>query len=348
MPYVSIPGSVGPLDIFYSIATPTSPDATTMVSHLPVVLFLHSGYIAQQVFEAQFSDFDLRRFNLVTLDFRSFGRTKGVIGDVRYTPTESVVDVFQFMEALHLPPCHIFGLSIGCSVALELTGAHPDRVLSLTLCSPLTPIEIQSDHVKEGRLEIHEYWINGTPSSKDASLDEEMVDDVVLGATQLLFNNKSDKLTNAIVASALAQAMENWTGSEAKIKECHRSCILWFCERTGPTREVLSKINCPVHIIHCSEDVGYSIDNAGELKEELLAAGVKLVELHEVPGPHYGNVGSALYINPILRDAVLTGHDASTPPPTPLSPEHHSRMTTPFTEFLAKYGYCPQEDSDSD
>lgn len=54
----------------------------------------------------------------------------------------SLTAVYHVQRALDLPPLHIFGLSIGSSVALEVATAHPEGVLSLTLCSPLPSIEV--------------------------------------------------------------------------------------------------------------------------------------------------------------------------------------------------------------
>ncbi|TFK39242.1 Alpha/Beta hydrolase protein [Crucibulum laeve] len=349
MPYISITSSTGPLDVHYSIATPTSPKAKSIVSYLPSVLFLHSGYIAQEIFETQFADPELRRFNLIAIDMRTFGETRGMIGKGRYTPTESAEDVYLFMEALKLPPCHIFGLAIGSTVALELAAAHPNRVRSLTLCSPLTPTE--PEHVIAGRLEIHECWVKGAPHNveedPEAEIDQELVSDVVLGVTQLLFNNESNELISAIVNNGLAQAMHNLSGTPDKIKESYKNAVAWFIDRAAIPESALKKIQGPVSIIHCSEDLGYPLENAMNLAEQLRSAGASSVEFHQVPGPHYGNVTSAALINPILRDTVLSCENSTTPPPSPV-PTNKEKMITPFSEKLDKYGYNPQDDYDSE
>lgn len=53
----------------------------------------------------------------------------------------------MYQQALNLPPCHLFGLSIGSSAAIELAVAHPSQVLSLTLCGPLPPNEVSPSTV---------------------------------------------------------------------------------------------------------------------------------------------------------------------------------------------------------
>lgn len=116
MPHIRISTSSGPIDFRYTITTPNSLSATEVVENLPTILFLHSGYLAQEVFEgkisclraecrvcsgpysiAQFADSRLRQFNLVAFDMRGYGETYGYIGNVRYTPTESAADVAKLM-----------------------------------------------------------------------------------------------------------------------------------------------------------------------------------------------------------------------------------------------------------
>lgn len=107
----------------------------------------------------QFSSPQLRQFNLVTVEMRGYGETRGRIGEAAYTPRESADDVWNvmvcfsvrqsirgvdhvFQEALALPRLHVFAISIGTSIALELASRHPQRILSMTLCSPLAPKEV--------------------------------------------------------------------------------------------------------------------------------------------------------------------------------------------------------------
>jgi len=110
-------------------------------------------------FLAQFSSPLLRRFNLVGMDMRSHGETKGPV-PTTFRRKDAGEDVFEFMvssfylmcccddeqtsfqKALRLPPCHLFGLSLGACVALQTAISHPDKVLSLFMLSPLPLIEV--------------------------------------------------------------------------------------------------------------------------------------------------------------------------------------------------------------
>lgn len=88
---------------------------------------------------------------------RSHGETKGPV-PTTFRREDAGEDVYAFMvssfigccddvqtffqKALSLPPCHLFGLSLGACVALQMAVSHPDKVLSLFMLSPLPLIEV--------------------------------------------------------------------------------------------------------------------------------------------------------------------------------------------------------------
>ena len=47
-------------------------------------------------------------------------------------------------DALEITSCHLFAMSMTCDTALELSSKYPDRVLSMTLCSPLPRQDVRS------------------------------------------------------------------------------------------------------------------------------------------------------------------------------------------------------------
>lgn len=124
-------------------------------------------------------------------------------------------------QIIQLPPVHVFALSVGCCIALELSFAHPDIVRSLTLCSPLSPTEVcsqlynqcvlrsnylpnQPEDIATGRLEIYEYWTQSVvhegsslPKEKAKTTDPLMLDDCFFGTRQLLFNNSTSRIVDA-------------------------------------------------------------------------------------------------------------------------------------------------------
>ncbi|KAF9057183.1 alpha/beta-hydrolase [Panaeolus papilionaceus] len=286
MPFIELNPPTGPLKVFYSISTPRRHDAHSIIPELPTILFLHPIYMPQQIFEAQFSDYDLRQFNLVALDMRSHGESVGIIGEMKYNPVE---DVIHFMNALQLTACHIFGLSIGSSVALDIAISYPSRVLSLTLCSPLSPVD--SEDIALGRLQVHDYWTRACLLPEGIAR-ELCLSEAILGIKQLAFNNELTPLTSAIAELSIEQDLRHWAGTRDGVLEGYRAAVMWPLERGSPRSEDLAKITCSIRIIYCAEDIIYPLENAEALEVQMSNVGLD-VELHVVTGPHYGCVEGA-------------------------------------------------------
>lgn len=51
MPHVHLTTPTGPIDLHYNISTPAAHSSPTINPQLPCIIFLHAGYIAQEVFE---------------------------------------------------------------------------------------------------------------------------------------------------------------------------------------------------------------------------------------------------------------------------------------------------------
>ncbi|KAF8156863.1 Alpha/Beta hydrolase protein [Crassisporium funariophilum] len=352
MPYVQVSTQTGCFEFCYSIATPLSHAATEIVPNIPSIIFIHSGYLAQEVFECQFDDPGLRQFNLIAIDMRGCGDTRGIIRDALFTPTESAEDIAKIMVKLNLPPCHIFGLSNGCTVALELAIAHPERVLSLILCSPVTPQELKE--IASYRLEMFRLWDsieNPEPDSNDVS--SESFDDLFNVATKLLFNHQTSSILDALCRIGMANAVRNWSGSKETLHQSFKVHIEWFLERRVIPKDMLAKLRGPVTVIYCSEDNAYPLENAENLTKKLEAAGVSDVSLHKTHGAHFGNVtnpkayapqcidlirrmmNAIFRINRVIYNTVVAYH----------SPESQTRkLPTPFTKTLEKFGYDPDDE----
>ena len=97
MPFVEIESkSQGPARINYIISTPTSNSAESIDENLPTLLFFHTVYVGITGWHPQFADPQLRRFNLVALDFRAHGDTGGVVNS-SYGQEAAAEDALKFM-----------------------------------------------------------------------------------------------------------------------------------------------------------------------------------------------------------------------------------------------------------
>ncbi|KAJ2937066.1 hypothetical protein H1R20_g22, partial [Candolleomyces eurysporus] len=347
MPYIPVTCPTGSHDFFYSISTPTESSAEKIQEGLPTILFVHAGLYSQQIYESQFTDARVRQFNLIAIDNLGNGSTKGTIGDQRYTPKEVAEDLHCVMDALGLPPVHVFGLSLGSITALEFAIAYPERVLSLTLCSPVSLTE--PEHIAAGRIQVYKCWETAFSASLDPKdpatkqKQQDYVEEALLGVMQLLFNNIKTRLTKALLVHQVLQGIEIWSGSEEKVKQSYDACVRCFTEREAIPTESFAKIKCPVTIIHCAEDIGYTMEDKEDLANKLTEAGVKMT-LHTVPGPHFALLEGYENINPIIVETVL-GIDGDLKAPTPLPKPDYRRgkMKTPWTEALQEHGYLPDE-----
>ncbi|KZV79400.1 hypothetical protein EXIGLDRAFT_782417 [Exidia glandulosa HHB12029] len=86
----------GVVKFHYSISTPTDNDASAVDLSLPTVLFIHPEHIASCIFQPQFSDPSLRRFNLVSVDLLLHGQTEAEVPAV-YGEKEGAEDVAAFI-----------------------------------------------------------------------------------------------------------------------------------------------------------------------------------------------------------------------------------------------------------
>ncbi|KAF7316120.1 AB hydrolase-1 domain-containing protein [Mycena indigotica] len=321
MPSVKVKSIAGSATIHYTISTPKNPSAKSIDKNIPTVIFLHPVYIASELFELQFADPSLRRFNLIALDLRGHGETSGKIG-ATYGREEAAADIAKFMEALRLPPCHFVGVSMGACISLQVSISFPEKALSLTMISPLPLTE--PEDVAEGRMEIHDCWVEAFKGSK---VDQIALLDSVCGALQLGFSGQETSLIKALTARALV--------------EYRIATVDFFTKRKAQTSAAVSRIICPIKLVHCGADIAYAIEYTQEVRALLRANGVD-VQLVEVPGAiHFGNVSNPKEINAHIAESVLQNSSGMTIPPV------QPNVVSPFTAGLKKAGYR-EDDEDSD
>ncbi|KAJ6627974.1 Alpha/Beta hydrolase protein [Mycena sp. CBHHK59/15] len=335
MPQVKIKSIAGSANIHYTISTPKNPSAKSIDKNIPTVILIHPVYIASDLFQLQFADPSLRRFNLVALDLRCHGETTGKVA-ATYGRDEAAADVVKFMEALRLPACHFVGVSMGSCISLQVAISYPQKALSLTLISPL-PLEEPVD-VAGGRQEIYDCWKEAF--NKDGKVDQTALLDSVCGALQLGFSSRQTSLVNAFTARVVPQALKNW--GPAKLDEYRIATVDFFIKRTAPTPAAVRNIVCPVKLVHCGADIAYAIEYSQETLKLLQDNGVD-AQLFEVKDAiHFGNVSNAKEINAIIHDNVVQNSPGMVIPPA------QATVVSPFAAALMKAGYNINEDSDSD
>jgi len=96
----------------------------------PGLAFIHAGVADSRMWDADFAEF-ARRFRVVRMDLRGFGRSPLVPG--RFSHRD---DVAEALRAAGLERATLVGCSFGSTVAVETALAHPDLVEGLVLVSP--------------------------------------------------------------------------------------------------------------------------------------------------------------------------------------------------------------------
>ncbi|KAF9078716.1 alpha/beta-hydrolase [Rhodocollybia butyracea] len=321
MPHVQLDAAVaGPLKCHYNISTPTESSAKSIDSHLPTLLFIHGPFIAQETFVAQFNDPNLRRFNLVAFDLRLHGFTEGTVPD-NYNPCIAAQDIVLLMDALKLPSSHIFGLSMGSMIALQLAIDHPSRVVSLFLLSPLGLAEPKE--VAEGRQAICDAWIEGNSGEQP---DEELKSYAVEGGMELVSRDRHSSIMEALLTNVMPQAMTNWDKSH--LREYRIATFDFMAKRQPLTKSELAQIKVPVKLVHCLGDVAYPVEYSSEFFRLLEDAGVN-VSLDTIPdASHFGCCEDAHLLNPILHDFIMKNVKTEVPDPV-------EGVSSPWNEALS-------------
>lgn len=90
------------------------------------------------------------QFQGVAIDLRGFGDTEPLPIDATQGMGDMAEDVHSLAEALGLRRYHLVGHSMGGGVAMKMTIAHPEALLSLTLVGTMSPFGYSGSKGPEG------------------------------------------------------------------------------------------------------------------------------------------------------------------------------------------------------
>ncbi|KAF8217455.1 Alpha/Beta hydrolase protein [Mycena galopus ATCC 62051] len=333
---IDLQTSTGSESFAYTISTPTDVSATKIVQGLPTILLIHAVYVMSAMFHSIYEDPRLRRFNLVAMDLRGHGWTSAKV-DETYGREIAAQDILKLMEALEIPACHVVGVSMGASVALQMATVAPKKVLSLFLLSP--PSRTEPAHSIEGRQEIYNCWTEAFdhPSGVDPIAHA----DSVMGGSQITYNNIETPLTKAVTLASVAAATRNWAPRD-NFHIMHTTTVKYFMHGEAYSVSALTRIRCPILLVHCGEDIVTPLSSTEELLAFLHKANIE-ASLCTIKGaPHIGSVTHPKETNTLLYDFVLANSSASDLPP------HPTYVESPFLEELAAFGLLGGEDSESE
>jgi len=115
----------------------------------PHVVFLSGGnWMGLGEWDGQFLRFS-RSFQAIRFDARGSGKS-----DPAASTLSRADDIGAFLDALRLSRVHLVGLSRSAGAALDFALAHPERVLSLVLVSPIVSGWAPSEQYRKREAEI--------------------------------------------------------------------------------------------------------------------------------------------------------------------------------------------------
>ncbi|KAF5355519.1 hypothetical protein D9758_006371 [Tetrapyrgos nigripes] len=336
MPIVPVKTSSGVVNFNCTISTPTKTEAERIEPGLPTILFMHGVYLPQIAFHSQFVDPLLRKFNLVTFDFRSHGETTGAKVPLGYGQKDVAHDVIGLMNALRINSCHIMALSMGTVAALEIASRWPERCLSLLLVAPLGLQE--RDELKSAHEDIHDLWRQGYP--EPGTVLEDVLKDAFYGCMQLAFSGKQSEMADACLAIAFVFAESHW--GPDNFDEFKHSTLDLFNNRKSLPKSQLSRIRCPVRIFRGDLDLAHPLEYTEQFVELLHEAGCTDFEVTCVPNaPHLVSIDNPKFTNPVLHDLVMQQVQGTIP-------DVPDSVFSPWTPILRDAGWIPEGDDEDE
>ena len=116
----------------------------------PVAMLSHSLASGMSMWDPQLTALQ-SRFRILRYDSRGHGGSD--VPDGPYRLDDLVADAVALMDALAIRQVHFVGLSMGGMIGQGIALAHPDRLLSLSLCSTSAWIPPQAQPVVQERID---------------------------------------------------------------------------------------------------------------------------------------------------------------------------------------------------
>ncbi|KIK71516.1 hypothetical protein GYMLUDRAFT_33702 [Collybiopsis luxurians FD-317 M1] len=333
--FIEVKTPFGSIKFEYTISTPRSTVADAIDPSLPVVLWFHP-LAFPYVFQPQFADPLLRKFNLVVFSFRSHGDTEADELPEGYGINEATQDVLVFMDSLKLPPSHFVAMDYGSPIALNIAISHPNRVQSLFIMSH-TCLEEPSD-VREGYQQLYDSWCSSVLGPTEFDLERMM--ETGYGFAQFMFSNKVSALGQAMSDVSFPLAQKNW-GFHG-LTNYRIGFLEFLLNRKSQPIEALSCIRCPVKLVYGTDDIAYSQQYTEDFLQDLRQAGIN-ASLYIIPGaPHFVSVDFADKLNPVLHDFIMQSEHRAVPLVL-------NDIVSPWDEKFRNVGWDPEgRDVDSD
>ncbi|GAA5864626.1 hypothetical protein JCM3774_006019 [Rhodotorula dairenensis] len=258
MPHVQLPGDV---HIYYEIRdamqgarlADSTPGAAVADLTKPSVILLAPCFL-NATFLQPYVDALQEDYSVTTIELRGQGRTIGGASP-NYDYWVAAADLAFLMDALHLPPSHIFAPGHSAfRTALQFAILFPDQALSLSLVGAMSIFGPPRN--AEAFAEVDATWSN--PEDEDLFVE-------CLGAV------------GEYVFTEYAGREKEWDAvlpTIARHLNPFRQADLYMCTRTnqtnpGITPDLLQDLHQPILLIHGDRDLCFGVDDIQDIKQHL-------------------------------------------------------------------------------
>jgi pimeloyl-ACP methyl ester carboxylesterase len=252
---------------------------------LPTWSIIHSRHWKMQI------PYLARHCRVLTFDGRGNGRSDRPAAPDAYREEEFAADALAVMDATATERAVLVSLSRGAERSLHLAASHPERVDKLVFVAPALPLppatprhkaikefgEPRDEYDGWGKWNRH-YWV------------EQYEDFLEFFFSQCLTEPHSTKQREDAVGWGLETDAETLIATQLAPR----------LQDEDGVRELLSRIDCPVLVIHGNEDAVRPWESGARLAE--LAGG----ELTVLEGSgHFPHTRDPVKVNLLLRDFVV-------------------------------------------
>ncbi len=137
-------------------------------------------------------------YELVFYDQRLSGRSAGVVDSSSVSLSTFVQDIESLREHLGFPRVHLLGHSWGGLLAMEYALAHPERLISLTLVSPIAPTStLWQAETAENAAAITSADTSGMGALRTSEAMKQGDPEVIEALLRLTFRSQFDDPTSA-------------------------------------------------------------------------------------------------------------------------------------------------------
>ncbi|GAA5854452.1 hypothetical protein JCM9279_006609 [Rhodotorula babjevae] len=294
MPHVDLPGTG--VSLYYELHTATGrPDPAK--PSLILVAPSWGNILQLKDYIAAFKN----DYSVCCIEPRSHGRTRNAV-TASFDHFVAAADLAFAMEALQLPPSHIFAAGVQAfQPALKMSILFPDHVLSLSLVG-LSSMYALPRHIKEFR-EVGEAWT----APEDESIWAECVE--AIGQFVLTESEGREKVWDTVLPS-LVRHYNPYKASNVWMSTAPNQTV------SKITPELLADIKQPLLLIQGEADMCYPAEDVEALAEHF--TGSRDVRFRIEPGaPHLLALTHAPSVIPRMRD-FLSAHSADPPAVIPL------------------------------